>query len=118
MSGMDGARAGARRNAARKISAECPCGRRYYGNGKAHPRSCETHLREVGWPIDDGMAAAIRAAHPDRSAEIIRAVERGLGRIYLSRRAAGDKSEMSWTEYRERLWRLADDAAQGAPGAS
>lgn len=112
MSGMDGARASARRNAARKIKHTCACGRLIVGNSKSHERWCEVNLRERGWPLDRGMADAIRNEIPDStSIDVIRHVERELGRIYLERRAAGDMSDLPWTEYRDLVWRLAEEAA-------
>lgn len=37
-------------------------------------------------------------------------MELGLGRIYLERRRAGDKTEMRWAEFRDTFWKLADEA--------
>ncbi|MCT7372992.1 hypothetical protein [Mycolicibacterium llatzerense] len=114
MSGMDGARAGARRMAHRKITHECACGRVLYGNlATSHLRSCEQNLRVNGWPIDAGMRdALLREYSGRRYVEVLTAVERGLGRIYLDRRAGGDKSPLPWLEYRDTIWRLAEEAAR------
>lgn len=111
MCAMDGIRESNRRNAGRKIKHTCACGRLIIGNGKAHQRWCEVHLRERGWPLANSMADAIRNEYPgSTSSDIIRHVERELGRIYLERRAAGDMSDLPWREYRDLVWRLAEEA--------
>lgn len=110
MSGMDGASSSARRNAWRKIHTRCVCGREIYGNGKAHQRTCEAHLEQRGWPVDNGMHEALMHEYGTNSVGILRAVELGLGRIYLERRRAGDKTEMRWAEFRDTFWKLADEA--------
>lgn len=108
---MDGARASARRNAWQKISIDCPCGRRVHGNGKAHQRSCDVHLRTHGWPLEDAMVAAILDEYRGQGAHVVGAVQKRLGQDYLARRAAGDKTEMRWIEYRDKVWQYADEAA-------
>ena len=100
MSGMDGARSSARRNARSKISYECPCGRVVYGNGKQHQRSCKKHLAEIGWPLDEGMRDALRSEKVD-----YRAVERALGAQTIN------PSNMPWADFRDLVWRLADEIA-------
>lgn len=112
MSGMDGARSSARRNAWQKINRECPCGRVVHGNGKAHERTCEAHLRKHGWPLDAGMVAAIHDFYPPIAGRtpLVGEVERRLGAVYLERRAVGDKTELPWREYRDLVWQFADEA--------
>lgn len=99
----------ARKSAWRNIHVTCRCGREVYGNGKSHQRNCETHLRETGWPLDAGMVQAIIREYRGRDpVPRIRAAEMELGRIYLERRARGDKTELGWTEYRDTVWSAAD----------
>lgn len=118
MSGMDGAKQGRRRAAYQKIRHDCACGRELRGNlAKSHLRTCETNLRESGWPLDAGMQDALLKEYggrrqPPTYAQIVRAVERGLGQIYLERRQRGDKTPLPWIEYRDTVWRLAEEAAQ------
>lgn len=83
-----------------------------HGNGKSHQRTCQRHLRERGWPLDDGMRDAIRDVYTGRGTAVISAVERGIGAVYLERRARGDKTELPWRELRELVWTL----AQATPG--
>ncbi|OBF77110.1 hypothetical protein [Mycolicibacterium fortuitum] len=125
MSGMDGAKAGARRAAYQKIRHDCACGRVLRGNlATSHLRACETNLRESGWPLDAGMKEVLLKECGGRRqaptyAHIVRAVERGLGKIYLERRQRGDKTPLPWIEYRDEVWRLADAAVVNpAAGAS
>lgn len=98
MSGMDGARASARRGAARKIKHECPCGRTIYGNGKSHQRSCPKHLAELGWPLDEGMRDALREAGVP-----IRPVELALGARQVNPRFH------DWKTFKALVWQLADE---------
>lgn len=98
MNGMDGARPSARRNAWAKIQYLCPCGRTVYGNGKQHQRFCQKHLAEIGWPLDEGLRDALRAEKID-----YRAVERRLGQQQIN------PSTMTWTYFRDLVWRLADE---------
>jgi hypothetical protein len=122
MSGMDGAKEGIRKNAYKKIRHNCACGRILHGNlAKAHLRACETNLSQYGWPLDEGMKTSIRATYyghlyPEISAswisKTIRAVEMELGRIYLTRRAAGDKQTMLWREYRDTVSNLVTQAIE------
>jgi hypothetical protein len=95
----------ARKEAWRKIHTTCPCGREVFGNGKVHQRNCETHLRVNGWPLDAAMTKAIRQEYLSQdAAKRIRAAEMALGRIYLKRRAAGDKTELGWREFKDVVW--------------
>jgi hypothetical protein len=110
MSGMDGAKASARRGAAGKIVHTCVCGRVLHGNGHVlHERHCEQHLREAGWPLDRSMKDAIRQdVYPTPGSGAIRFVERGLGAVHLQRAAAGTKTAMTWPELRAAVWDLVD----------
>jgi hypothetical protein len=95
----------ARKNAWRKIHFTCPCGREVFGNGKSHQRNCDTHLRELGWPLDTGMSDAVIHEYSGNNAvPRLRAAEMALGRIYLERRARGDKTELRWVDYRRIVW--------------
>ncbi len=99
-----------RKSAWRNIHVTCACGREVYGNGKSHQRNCVTHLRQVGWPLDAGMVQAVIREYGGRNAaQRIRAAELELGRIYLDRRARGDKTELAWTEYRDTIWSTAEN---------
>lgn len=109
MPGRSESNAAARRSAWRNIHITCACGREVYGNGKSHFRACTVSLESDGWPLDESMRHALRE-EGYRSATI-RAVERGLGRIYLDRRASGDKTALRWAEYRDTVWRLAEENA-------
>jgi hypothetical protein len=110
---MDGAKAGARREAYRKIHTTCACGRRLEGNfAVSHLRTCETNLRENGWPIEDGMKQALMQEYRSSGyVQILRAVELKLGQLYLARRASGDKTALPWREHRDTIWVFADEAA-------
>lgn len=111
-SGMDGARASARRNAYQKIRNDCSCGRVLRGNlAVSHLRACETHLAAVGYPLEESMRTAIMReyGHSNYVATLTH-VERGLGEIFLQRRAAGNKQPMPWIEYRDTIWQLAEQA--------
>ncbi|OHU12784.1 hypothetical protein [Mycobacteroides chelonae] len=99
-----------RKNGWRKIHSTCVCGREIYGNGKSHWRSCEQHLKTSGWPMETAMVHALFAE--GHGADIVRAVELGLGKLYLKRRAEGVKIELPWREYRDTVWQLADEAVQ------
>lgn len=102
----------ARRQAHTHIKRTCACGRVLEGNGAVrHLRTCPQQLAAHGWRLDKRMAEAIRDEYRIGSSHIIRAVERRLGDDYLARREAGDLSEMSWPEYRDRVWQYADQAA-------
>jgi hypothetical protein len=124
MSGMDGAKASARRNAYAKITHTCACGRILHGNlAKTHLRACETNLSQQGWPLDESMKTSIRAhyyghLHPEIPpiwiSQTIHTVEKELGRIYLNRRAAGDKQTMLWREYRDTVSDLVTQAVEKA----
>lgn len=115
---MDGAREGRRRNAYRKISRKCACGRQLHGNlSVTHMRTCQVNLEVSGWPMDAAMKQALLEEYGGRRtvpnyAEIVRTVEKELGVIYLARRAAGDKTPLGWNEYRDTVWRVADQAVR------
>ncbi|ART74329.1 hypothetical protein BTO20_37540 (plasmid) [Mycobacterium dioxanotrophicus] len=95
----------ARKSAWRKIHTTCPCGREVYGNGKSHQRNCHTHLQVNGWPLDDQMVQAVIDEYHGRDPVArIRAAEMELGRIYLERRARGDKTSLPWKQYRDTVW--------------
>lgn len=119
MSGMDGARAAARRNAWMKIRFECPCGKVVRGNGKAHQRACPVHLRERGWPLDAAWRATFVSEYgPERGGRIHRAVQKALGVYELDRRA-GRSTEVAlaalrWVDFKNLIWREADAAAKVA----
>ncbi|SHX98492.1 Uncharacterised protein [Mycobacteroides abscessus subsp. abscessus] len=103
-----------RKDAWRKIHFTCPCGREVFGNGKSHQRSCETHLRERGWPLDNGMVDAVIREYRGRNpVPRIRAAELALGRLYLERRRKGDKAELGWSDYRDMVWSAASDDPPG-----
>lgn len=110
---MDGARAGARRNAHKKIVYTCSCGQVVTGNGKFHQRTCAMHLRERGWPMETRMHEAIREQYAGvlSTALLISAIERRLGQIYLTRREGGNLDELRWIEYRDLVWQLAEEEA-------
>lgn len=99
------------RTAHAKYYETCVCGRVLNGNGrKSHFRTCHKYLANVGWPLDAGMGEALRSEFYGRgAAEAIRHVERGLGQFYLDRRNSGDKSELSWLEFKTLVWKLADE---------
>lgn len=106
-----------RADAWRKIRHTCVCGRAVYGNGVMHQRTCDRHLAERGWPMEDAMREAVRQhCWENRSSgvfnptRVIESVERGLGKIYLQRRASGDRSALNWTEYKKHVWGLVDRA--------
>ncbi len=102
-----------RKSAWSKIHVTCPCGRKVYGNGKSHQRNCETHLRASGWPLDARMVEAIIQEYRGRDpVPRIRAAEMELGRIYLDRRARGDKTELRWAQYRDTVWSVAESWTQ------
>lgn len=105
MSGMDGARSSARRNAWQKIHFECPCGRTIYGNGKSHQRSCKRHLAEWGWPLDEGMRSALL----DEGVPI-RPVELALGAQTIN------PQYLRWVDFRDLVWRLADEVLTTGQG--
>ncbi|MCV7003479.1 hypothetical protein [Mycolicibacterium alvei] len=112
--GMDGAKASVRRAAAAKPKLDCSCGRTVYSNAgiRAHQKACEVSLRQYGWPLDDAMRRAVFEEYGTKAAvAILRHVQLGLGAIYLTRRLAGHKTEMRWTDFRDTVWRLADEAA-------
>lgn len=110
-SGTDG-NDSARRNASRKIHHTCACGREIFGNGKAHGRTCGSHLEKFGWPIEQSMRDAI---HRDgHHADMVRQVELGLGWIYLERRAAGNTKPLTWSEYRDTVWQLVEEHSSSA----
>jgi hypothetical protein len=98
--------------AAGKPHLTCACGRDVWSNiGIAsHRKSCEASLERDGWPIDAGMAKAIREEYPRNAAPTILYVSRQLGRVYLERRRGGDNAEMPWREYRDLVWQLAAEA--------
>jgi hypothetical protein len=60
------------------------------------------------------MAAAVRDEYRVGSAHIIVYVEKQLGQVYLARRASGNRSDLPWAEYRDLVWRYADEAAGNA----
>jgi hypothetical protein len=93
----------------RKIHRTCDCGQEVYGNGLAHFRACEPYLEQSGWPMETSMKNAIR--ENGHGAEIIGAVERELGRIYLERREAGNNKPLRWAEYRDTVWQLVEKVA-------
>lgn len=90
----------------RKIHRTCDCGKEVYGNGLAHFRACETHLKVSGWPMEQSMKNAIR--EEGHGAEMIRAVERDLGQFHLNRRESGENQPLRWTEYRDTVWQLVE----------
>jgi hypothetical protein len=100
-----------RADAWRKIHRTCPCGREVFGNGKAHQRSCEAHLSAYGWPLDDGMADAVRR---ECAPGAVTYVQARLGEMYLERRHSGKVAPLSWAEYRDAVWRFADEFAMQA----
>ena len=100
----------ARRGAWRKIHTTCVCGQEVYGNGLTHQRHCEPHLRERGWPVERAMQDAIRRELDGPAAAVIQHVEKRLGELYLARRAKGDRTQLSWREYKDALWRFVEAA--------
>src|SRR5690242_16038091 len=107
MSGRSASNDRARRDAWRKIDYPCPCGRVVHGNGRSHQRTCETHLREAGWPLDTAMADAVRNEYRGQPG-VVSAVERELGRFYLARRQSGDRTALAWLAYRDLVWQYAE----------
>lgn len=89
----------------------CECGLTVYGNGrKSHYRACPAYLREVGWPLDEGMASALR--EDGLRAEQITAIQRKLGEQAL---ASNNPSKLAWREFRDLVWKIADEVRDEAP---
>jgi hypothetical protein len=89
----------------------CECGRMVYGNGhKSHLRTCAAHLDKVGWPLDEGMAQAIRDVYRNPLG-VVMGVQQRLGQFYLARRKGGDLTPLPWPEFRDLVWRYAAEAA-------
>jgi hypothetical protein len=97
---------------------DCVCGRRIWGNGRAsHYRACRQHLREVGYPLDEGLRSAIREAH---GVGVVAEVEKRLGVIAAERKgnySAGprpDLRSLRWIVFRDLVWSIADEVAEGS----
>jgi hypothetical protein len=103
--------------AAGKPHLACACGRDVWGNAgiASHRKACQASLERDGWPLDAGMTKALREEYPRNAVPTILYVSRQLGRVYIERRRAGDKTGMPWREYRDLVWQLAAEAQPRGP---
>ena len=105
----------------------CDCGAALAGNGRmAHQRSCEPYLRAHGYPLAEGVVEGIRAQlHDERCAidnpggrgrrpvyatDLLPGIRRRIADVVLTRRAAGTRAALTWTELRPALAAAYDEA--------